>query len=573
MATDRLNQRWAAHLVGALVAGGMRSAVVAPGSRSTPLALALAERTDVKTYALLDERVAGFFALGLAKAQQRPVVVVCTSGTAGAHFLPAVMEAASSGTPLVVLTADRPWELHGFGAPQTVDQSTLFSRFTRTTEMLSAPLDSPEALTHLTAVVARAVSLSIGASRGPVHLNVPFREPLAPTDGSPGEVVQVRPTRFFEQRGLADLAMVREALESSSRCLVVCGPRERFDGFGEAVHRLAWRWGMPVLAEAASNARYGYPEAVGLADAMLRNSHFADAMRPEVVLRFGLGLTAKGPQAWLDASGARVFAFSDDGLAFDPQHRAEAVFACDVVATCRALAEGLPRQTPYRESWLRTEQLVEGRLAALSTELDEPHTARVLVGALPADTNLVVSSSMPIRDVDAFAPRAIGPLRVFANRGLNGIDGVVATALGVAAASPEQRTVLLIGDVAALHDVGSFVAARVLGVPFTVVVVNNDGGGIFSFLPVAERTRHFESLFGMPHHLDFADVAQLASGQLHRPVDLNSLRRALAAAFEGGLHLIEVQTDRKANVEAHRRIFAQLASAVAVAHDSSRGTV
>lgn len=554
-----LNQRWAARLIGTLVAAGLRDVVVAPGSRSTPLAVAAAENPSLRCVSVFDERAAGFVALGLSKASGLPVATLCTSGTAGAHFLPAVIEASESGHPLVVLTADRPWELQGFGAAQTIDQSALFSRFVRCSELLPSAEESTQASTHLTAVVARAVSLSQGPRRGPVHLNVPFREPLAPT--VPGVPVTVTLPRFHDPEGLPALDEVRRALEGSTRCLVVCGPRDAQDGFGEAVHALAVRWGMPVLAEAASNARYGFSGAISMYDAMLRSHRFAHSMRPEVVLRFGLGTTPKSLQRWLDESKARIFCFSDFGQPVDPEHRAEAFLTSDSVEICRALSGGAARSTDYQQQFARAQQTAAGALDRLGDALDEPKVAAELVAALPPESNLVVSSSMPIRDVDAFAVSSKGRLRVFSNRGVNGIDGVISTALGVALDDPARRTSVLIGDVATLHDLNALVLARALGVDLTIVVVNNDGGGIFSFLPIAEKTTHFERLFATPHGLDFVDAARLAGARYHRPDTVAAFRAALAGA---GRQLIEVRTNRQENVESHRRHFERLVSAVEV---------
>ncbi|MDP1828384.1 MAG: 2-succinyl-5-enolpyruvyl-6-hydroxy-3-cyclohexene-1-carboxylic-acid synthase [Archangium sp.] len=547
-----MNQRWAATLVGALVGGGVRHAVIAPGSRSTPLALAFADRPDVKCWSVIDERSAAFFALGLSKSTGTPAVVVCTSGTAGAHFLPAVMEAGEGGTPLVVLTADRPWELHGFGAPQTIAQVGMFGRYVRAAEALPTP--DEEGLTHLAAVTSRLVHLAKSAPRGPVHLNVPFREPLAPVGGA--LVIDPPVTTFAPVTVTADLSVVNAAIASAKRGLIVCGPRERNDGFGEWVHALGARLGFPVIAEAASNARYGFPEAIGVVDTLLRNQRFAEAMKPDVVLRFGGGLTAKGPQAWLDACGARIFQFTDEGSPFDPNHRAEQLIP---FSPSPRLGEG---RGEGRASWRATWATAQDAVLAIDpgNELIEPLVARHFIAALPQGTPVFLSSSMPIRDVDAFAIRG-QPLRVFTNRGVNGIDGITSTALGVAAGTG-RPTALLIGDVALLHDLSGLLIARRHALSLTMVVVNNDGGGIFHFLPIATRTPHFEQLFGTPHGVDLAHAASLANATLHRPGDLAELGRTVASCLEGGLHLIEVRTSRIQNVDVHRALFAKLAEAV-----------
>jgi 2-succinyl-5-enolpyruvyl-6-hydroxy-3-cyclohexene-1-carboxylate synthase len=547
-----LNQRWAATLVGTLVRCGVSHVVIAPGSRSTPLALACAERSDLRVWSNHDERSASFFALGLAKALQAPVAVVCTSGTAGAHFLPAAIEAAEGGTPLVLLTADRPWELVGFGAPQAIDQRALFGDWVRSTDLLPAPEEAT--FEHLVAVVSRAVSRATGSPRGAVHLNVPFREPLVSPEGTPGPVVNPTVPRFERPRGVPSLGVVREAIAAAKRGVIVCGPRERDDGFSAAVHHLGAALGFPVLAEAASNARFGASEVVSHYDVMLRHPGFAEGQRPDLVLKFGGGLTTKVVQAWLDGSGARTFAFSDEGAIIDPAHRAEAVFAGDVVAMVSSLSE-LRGRDRGRASWHAAQAKVREALTA-SAAFDEPHLARTLVAQLPAGTALVLSSSMPIRDVDTYGVTA-QPVRVFSNRGVNGIDGVTSTAMGIAASG--RPTVLLVGDVALLHDLSAWVALKRAPVPLTVVVVNNDGGGIFSFLPVATRTAHFEALFGTPHGVELSHVAALGGARYEQPGSLEAFAQALRRAVGGPPTLLELRTTRASNVEAHQALNARLA--------------
>jgi 2-succinyl-5-enolpyruvyl-6-hydroxy-3-cyclohexene-1-carboxylate synthase len=559
---ETLNQRWAATIAGTLAACGVKHVVIAPGSRSTPLALAFADRGDLECWSCLDERSAAFFALGLSKGTQTPAAVVCTSGTAGAHFLPALMEAREGATPLIAITADRPSELHGFGAPQTVEQRELFGSFVRDAVSLAEPFD--EGLEHVVALVARLVHRASSPSRGGVHLNVPFREPLAHPEGAAGPVLTPAVPRFIAGRGVSsDLSALAHVLASTSRGVIVVGPRERGeDGFADAVHALGRSLGFPVIAEAASNARFGFEDAIWSIDAQLRSARCSARLVPEVVLRFGGGLTLKQPQLWLDASRARIFAFSDDGLQFDPHHRVETFFSGDVVSMVKALTPAAPRRPgALAESMQSAQGRVRAALERTAGRLEEPLIAGAVCQALPEGANLVLSSSMPIRDVDAFAVPGRARVRVFSNRGLNGIDGVVSTAAGVAA-STRRPTVLLIGDVAALHDLSGWLIARSAAAPLVVVVVNNDGGGIFNFLPVADRTPHFERFFGTPTGVDFSHVAALAKASLHRPGHLAELSGTLNVALErGGLHLVEVRTERKANVEAHRALNASLVAA------------
>lgn len=554
-----LNQRWAAHIVGTAVACGIRDAVICPGSRSTPLAIAFADRQDVKVWSIIDERSAAFFALGRAKKTNRPVAVVCTSGSAGAHFLPALMEAHTAHVPLLVLTADRPWELQGFGAPQTVDQSNLYGGFVRGKQLLPSPEDSKAVFAHLQEAIVQLMSAAVNVPRGPVHLNVPFREPLAPEIGAEPCVVTVAPQALVNGRSLIDLEQVSAALKSGKSGVIVCGPRHRPDDFGAAVHALGKALNYPVIAEATSNARFGFPQVIWSADLMLRNVDFAREMRPDVILKFGTGLTSKVVQNWVDESGAQIFQFSDEGDSFDPQHRSTRLLSGDVVEAVRRLVNERSITSEYRLKWLRAQELVHLKRASL----DEPAVAREVLASLPPGASLMVSSSMPIRDVDTFAAGTSGPVQVFCNRGLNGIDGIISTALGVAADS-KTPTVLLIGDVATLHDLNALLIARRYRMNLTIVLVNNDGGGIFHFLPVADRTAHFEELFGTPHGVDFAHVAAMAGATYHQPTTIEAFRKVYSESLETGLNLIEVKTDRVENVKVHRALQQQVNTALEV---------
>ena len=575
MSGPGLNALWARALVDELFRGGVREAVVCPGSRSTPLALACAEREGLRLRSVIDERSAAFVALGAAKSTGRPALVLATSGSAGAHFFPALLEAEASRLPLIALTADRPPELHGWGAPQTVDQQRLFGGHVRMFADLGMPEAAEASLRHLRATVALAVVRAVQAPRGPVHLNAPFREPLAPEpqgDGPPALPAALvaaaeRPaaTLWAAAQGPAPEALdeVARALCARPRGVIVCGPRdpaEESDPLPAAAAALSAALGYPVLAEAASNLRGAGPYPVACADTLLRHPPCAKAARPEAVVRLGGGLTSKVLQQWLDASGAYTVQLSETGALHDPAHAADAILdggaalACEGLAL-RALAGARPGPLGplFAGGEARAQAALEGAFAA-SPELTEPRIAREVAAALPAGAILLAGSSMPVRDLDSFAsvpPRA----RVLSSRGLNGIDGSVSTAAGIAFATG-RPTAALLGDLTLLHDLGGLVTARRLGVPLALVCVNNDGGGIFSFLPVAQAIApdRFEALFGTPHGVDLAAAAALAGATLHRPETPRALREIVAAAVGRGLHLIEVRTARAGNVAAHRAL-------------------
>ncbi|MGO8971145.1 MAG: 2-succinyl-5-enolpyruvyl-6-hydroxy-3-cyclohexene-1-carboxylic-acid synthase [Myxococcaceae bacterium] len=567
-----LNTLWARAVVQELVRAGVRHAVVSPGSRSAPLALACAEAAPgLSVTSVVDERTAGFFALGMALQTGLPSAVVVTSGTAGAHLLPAVMEAWAARVPLVVLTANRPWELHGFGAPQTVPQEGLFGRFARTAVALSAPEASSTALVHLRAVVSRTVASCQTSPCGPVHLDVPFREPLVPGPGAP-DVVGLEALAWEGREGAfldapaparkppeAALAELRRRLTATEKGLVVVGPRAARDGLAPAVVALATSYGYPVVADAASNVRWrGAGRVVGHADVLLRSEALRAALRPDVVLRLGGGLTSKRLGQWLDESGATTVLLTEDDNPVDAAHRASLLLAGDLASTCAALTASA---APGRAAWAETVYAADARADALLSEafttagpFSEPQLAHRLLSCLPEGACLMVASSMPIRDVDAFAPAQAARLRVLANRGVNGIDGTLSTALGVAATSAAP-TVVLLGDLAFLHDLGGLLIARRSRIPLTVVVANNDGGGIFSFLPVAGVGASFEPLFATPHGLELAHAGALFGAQHVQVQSAAELSAAVRAGLQGGLHLVEAKLpSRAANVALHQEL-------------------
>ena len=536
MPPRNFNALWARALIDELRRGGVRDAVVCPGSRSAPLALACAELLEVRT--VIDERSAAFFALGAARAAGRPMLVVATSGSAGAHFYPAILEAEAAGVPLIALTADRPPELHGFGAPQTLDQQRLFGAHAQFADL---GLPDPLALPHLRALAARAARHT-----GPSHLNAPFREPLAPVPEPLPEVRDLPALRSHSARAVPDLREVARELSLRPRGVIVCGPRDAQDGLPEAVGELSRALGYPVIADAASQVRFALPSAVAHADLILRSEPWARALRPEAVVRIGGGLSSKILQAYVEQAGYTAV-LHERGELMDPAHTASVAIEGDAVAACRALAAGArcagELQAPFAEAEARARAALESAFA--EAPWSEPLIARE--AALAAD-QLYLSSSMPVRDLDAFAARGG---RVLANRGLNGIDGIVSSAAGAAAVS-SGRTVALVGDLALLHDLGGLVAAARLRIPLTVLAVNNDGGGIFSFLPLAQHTDRFEELFATPHGLNLEGAALLCGADFVRATDARSLRAALQAP--PALRLIEARTDRARNVEQHRAL-------------------
>ena len=544
-----------------LVRCGMRAACTAPGSRSTPLVLSLVRDERLRCYSHLDERVAGFFAVGLAKASGLPVAVACTSGTAAVELAPAVYEAREARVPLVVLTADRPPELRDVGAGQTIDQLKLYGDAAKWFVEVGTHEATPARLRWIRTLACRAFWTATTGRCGPVHLNLPLREPLVldegetlpPDDsGRPGG----RPWVVHAQAA----AQPAQVTFGGARGVIVAGRDERHPALPAALARAAERCGYPLLADPLSGARRG-GAAVAHYDALLRDEAFAAAHAPDFVLRVGDLPTSKPLRQWLagQADAAQVRLDPEEGWQ-DPDGVVETMLVADPVATLDAL------DASADPAWLRSWRVADGAAAraiaaTLGDALSEPLVAAQLGADLPATATCFVASSMPVRDVETFWPARDAPPRALSHRGANGIDGTVSGALG-AAAGGAGPVVLLIGDVALAYDLGALAAGTRLGLSLTIVLLNNDGGGIFSFLPVARERDAFEEHVATPHGLDFARAAALYGCAYTRADDPAALRTALDAAGDG-VALIEVRTDRDENVALHRRVWAAVADALA----------
>ena len=566
---------WVVEIAQSLAAHGVKDVVVCPGSRSTPLALAVARHPALRVWMHLDERSAGFFALGIARARHRPAAVLCTSGTAVANLLPAVVEAHLARVPLLLLTADRPPELRDNGAPQTIDQIGIFGRNVRWS--VDLPVPQMTLLPFLRATLGRAIGLTQSAPAGPVHLNLPFREPLVPDRSLMATLlaqtpssVQVTPAR--RMLGGAELATLASSLIEYRRGLIIAGPDCPAD-LGPLLTILAHRLRFPVLADPLSGVRYG-PHTddyiLGAYDAFLRDERFVTHYAPEVVLRFGAMPTSKPLLLYLQHHPQARQLVIDGGAGWrEPTSLAREHLQVDEHWFCLALADALAssqREGPtlWLRAWQTAEQTarttIQAHLLAQET-ISEPGLFARLGTWLPNGTTLFVGNSMPVRDCDTFlAPRST-PLYVIGNRGANGIDGLVSTALGLAAGDATPL-VMALGDLSLIHDTNGLIAARLHRLNATILLINNDGGGIFSFLPQASETDQFELLFGTPHGTDFAPLAALYGAQYTLASDWATVHTALQNSFAGGLHLIEIRTRRDQNVRDHRTIWPLVSAAL-----------
>jgi 2-succinyl-5-enolpyruvyl-6-hydroxy-3-cyclohexene-1-carboxylate synthase len=542
---------------------GLGGACTSPGSRSTPLVLSLVRQPGLATWSHVDERVAGFFALGVAKQSGRPAAVACTSGTAGAHYLPAVIEAHEARVPLIVLTADRPPELRKVGAGQAIDQLKLYGDAAKWFFEVGSHAATAERLRWVRQLAFRAYETAMSGRPGPVHLNFPLREPLVLDEALPAVDDAPLPRA---RRSAAPAAI---DLDPGPRAVIVAGRHERHDGLGEALAAAAAALGAPLLADPLSGARRG-PAAIAYYDALLRDPGFASAHRPDTVIRIGDLPTSKPLRQWLAGLGAKQIAFDPERAWQDPAAVVGEVLDADPAAWARAVSGSVTSRespgaiapgaaasppneatSPWLEAWRAADAAAaDGIAKALGAGLSEPAVARALA-ALPTEVTVFTASSMPVRDVETFWPVRDAPPRVLAHRGANGIDGTLAAAFGAAAAG--ARVVAHLGDVALAHDLGALLCASRLHLPLTIVLVDNAGGGIFDFLPVATQTDAFEEHVATPTGLDAQRVAALFDLAYEPVADLSAIREAPGT-------LLHVRTDRAENVALHRHVGHEVAT-------------
>ena len=545
-----VTQSFAATFVDELAAQGVDFACLSPGSRSAPIAIALQRHPKIRVFVQIDERSGSFFGVGLAKASGKPVVLLCTSGTAAAEFHPAVVEAFHSRTPLIVLTADRPPELRDVGANQSIDQQRLYGTAVRWFFDPGAPVESSGAPRQWRRLAARAYAEA--AAGGPVHINLPFREPLVPTPGelpaalgTPGQAISAG--RTLPTPG--QVTTLASALQKSQRPLIVAGEMRDGDRLAPALSRL----GLPVLAEPSSQLRRAETgAAVESYEALLR-AGWSLQHGPDLVVSLGATPTSKVLSAWLAAASAPTFLIDPDRQWRDPDQVASHVMACDP----QALLEALPPmdRNAWRDEWMSAGKRATAAIAAtfVSTPLHEGHIVRALAARLPDSGQVFVGSSMPIRAVDSFWPYAKTQQRFYGNRGASGIDGLVSSGIGLAAGRNNVPTVLLLGDLSLYHDMNGLWALRRHGLRATIVVCDNNGGGVFNFLPQTQHQDVFEELFATPLGLDFAQVARLYDLVYSPVTDRSGLEPALVDALAAQTPtLVVVKFKREDSVNGHR---------------------
>jgi 2-succinyl-5-enolpyruvyl-6-hydroxy-3-cyclohexene-1-carboxylate synthase len=578
---------------------GVHHVVVCPGSRSTPLAICIAEQPGIHAWMHVDERSAAFFGLGMAKRLSQPVALLCTSGTAAANFLPAIIESHLTHVPLLALTADRPHELRDCGAPQAIDQNRLYGTYVKWFMDAALPEASNAALRYIRTIANRAAALTRAVPAGPVHLNLPFREPLTPAplpdqplppqaqrdavawngrpDNAPYVAVQEELPGSISPDEIERLA---KRMHTTPRGLIIVGPCDN-PALATTLPQLAEYLGYPILADALSPLRYcedphGY--VISSYDAFLRSEAFVERAEPQFILRIGAMPTSKPLLLYLQryASCPQVVVNSN-GDWNEPTQLASEMIHADPEIICNSLLGDITSYGSYWSShvepgyaaqewlalWYDVNQATQRALLDSMQGFEQLFEGRVfseLAELLPAGATLYAGNSMPVRDMDTFFWPGQKRLRCLGNRGANGIDGIVSSALGVSAANAtlgdDGPTVLVIGDLSFFHDLNGLLAARLHRLNLVVVLVNNDGGGIFSFLPQSAYPEHFEQLFGTPTGLDFRHAVEMYGGTFRRIADWEQFRAAFRHGMAaGGLHVIEVPTERASNVSMHRQLW------------------
>jgi len=579
-----------------LVRSGLKHIVISPGSRSTPIAVLAAEHAELKVWIHIDERSAAFFALGLAKRSGQPVALLCTSGTAAANYYPAIAEANLSRVPLVVLTADRPHELRDVGAPQTIDQLGMYGSHVKWFVEMPLPEGNVSMIRHARMVAARAVMTAGAAPTGVVHLNFPLREPLLPELGHPqlfsaerradnvAYTADIHAPVGIAKDQLLDLST---ELLQAGRGLIVVGPCDDKE-LASRIASLAELLNYPILADPLSQLRSGvHPKAhiIDSYDSFLRIEGIVKELQPKLFLRFGAMPVSKPLLLYMNKYIEAKHIVVDEGGWRDPTLLMATRITANAAVLSQQLVEVLREQEARKlisnldqaeaahseqRAWLSRWQQIQHTSAGVLEEVAAHHhdgelfegtVVKHLQQLMDNGSALFIGNSMPIRDVDSFWRNDEKEIALLANRGANGIDGLVSTAMGVSAL--QRGTVLLLGDLSFYHDLNGLLAAKLHRLDITIVVVNNDGGGIFSFLPQSTLPNHFEALFGTPIGLDYEHAAHLYGGQFQRVSSWEQFQEAFRQAqASGGLNIIEIPTKRELNVTLHRSIWPKLTKAL-----------
>lgn len=564
--TDALT-KYTGNFVDELANSGLHHIIISPGSRSTPLAMLFAEHDKIKDWVIVDERSAAFFALGMAKETMKPTALLCTSGTAAANYYPAIVEAYYSRTPLIVLTADRPHELRDTGASQTINQIDMYGSYVKWFHDMALPEGTDVMLNYVRRKASRAMYEAETGNKGPVHLNFPFREPLIPDLNLKDKWGKERLTSAYHSvhagKNRLDqtaIDMLIERIESKQKGVIVCGPQVDPE-VATSIVELATAWNLPVLADPLSQLRAGNHQKGSIIegyDAILRQPSLRKQLRPDFVLRFGAMPISKSYLFYMkELENSAQFVVEAYAGTREPTGNATTFIYSEPSAFCNdlrfAMDEDKFANTEWLDKWKALNAVVKDHLNnSTNNILTEGEAIQCLFDVIPDNSTLFVGNSMAIRDVDTFFMATDKNIFMLANRGASGIDGIVSSGLGTAAATTKKVT-LIIGDLSFYHDLNGLLTAKHYQLNITILLLNNNGGGIFSFLPQAKYEKHFEKLFGTPLHIDFKETVHMYGGQYVIATTRKELKEALLSSYEQpGISVLEVQTDRQANVKWHR---------------------
>ena len=576
------NNLWTRIFIDQLTALGVKHACISPGSRSTPLTYILSKNKMIKSFIHFDERSSAFFALGLAKATGNSVLVVTTSGTAVAELYPAIIEAYQQRTPLIICTADRPSELVGTGANQTINQHNIFKNHIRWFRDIGLPSISDVGFHHLQKIAIKAFRISTLEDKGPVHLNFPFQKPLEPfslTDKVSKRIMRIKPQRIaprniqisvpkFENN--KDFKKFVNLLIESKKGIIMVGGMEYNDKLNKKIKELSTLLKYPIVADGISQLRFNVNKKeqtiLSNFNFILASKRFINERNLEIILQFGRTPTSSIVETFLEETYAARYTIDNFGDKHDPLRNAKSTFTINHASFCEILISQLREENFKRpkSNWLKdfiqadeASERVKSRIIDRAKFPNEPSSIREVIKLIPSGSNLMIGNSLPIRDLDTFINKSTKRIKLYFNRGASGIDGITSTALGIA--SRNKKTFLILGDLSFLHDLNALATAVKYSIPIVIIVINNNGGGIFKSLPIANKVKQFDKYFTTPHNLDLAEIVK-SFGINHKVI---ATRRELQRHIKNSLNqnipsVLEIQTDAVKSVELRTKIFSTI---------------
>ncbi len=575
------NTIWAEAFVNELVSSGIKYASLSPGSRNTPLTLAFASNKKIKSFVNVDERSSGFFALGLAKSINSPVVIVCTSGTATAELYPAIIEAYQQRVPLIICTADRPAELRGRGANQTINQNNLYKNHIRWFYDAGLPEPFLKDIIKLKAAAKLAVNKCNIIAKGPVHINFPFKKPFEPntiTDEIDERHLIFKEENLNNDKILSGKKVIKYSnrswfkniyslITSKVKGIIICGPGNFNKDFIKECNNLSIRLGYPIFADGTSQFRFGIHNKSNIVsnyDALLRSSNFSKKIQPEVILQFGRTVTSKGLETFLKSCPAERYMINDYGDWFDPAEQAKAAYKSDPHQFCKQMNNVLELNKFKREltEWQsfifnaeNKSSKIRDNIINKSSSLNECRIIEEILEIAPKGTNIMLSNSMPIRDFDYFASIKNKVINVYNNRGASGIDGITSTAFGISAVS-SKPTILLTGDLAFYYDLNALLISQKIKTSLTIILLNNNGGGIFEVLPISNYGKIFKDYFVVPHKLNFSKLVNAYNGKFYSVKNWKHFHKLLDQGLKNKyMTVLEVKTDAVKSLKLRRKFW------------------